>query len=381
LTRRVFFFTDGVELGGAERALLLLIENLDRDRWQSTLLFHPSDAVAPLVERARELGVAIRPTSPLPLGARGAVRAIPLALRMRRDRPDVFHAHLSWPLAAKYALVSAVLARIPAIVATVQLFPEFQLDRSNYVQGRLLAARVGRYVAVSEDIATKLAGRLGVPPAKIRLIQNGAALDRTPAPFDAALRNLLSGGSERPVVFTAARLASQKGLDVLLQAASGVPGARFVIAGAGPERARLESDAKALGVAERVLLLGHRSDVAALLAASDVFVLPSLYEGTSLALLEAMAAGKPVVASDIGGTNELIQNGTSGLLVPPGDADRLALAVRRVLADPDLGQRLGTAARLRARTEFSVEAKAEQIAAVYEELLERNSARSAVASS
>jgi glycosyltransferase involved in cell wall biosynthesis len=108
-----------------------------------------------------------------------------------------------------------------------------------------------------------------------------------------------------------------------------------------------------------------------LLAASDVFVLPSLFEGSSLAVLEAMAAGKPVVTSAIGGTNELIVDGESGLLVPPGDAAALALALNRVLAQPELRAELGGKARDRARSSFSAATSAAHVTRVYEDLLDR----------
>ena len=293
-------------------------------------------------------------------------------------RPSVFHAHLSWPLAAKYGLVAAVLARVPAIVATVQLFPEFQLDRSNYIQERLLARGVDRYIAVSHDVAKRLVQTFHWPPQKIEVIHNTVQFERFRHPVDPRLRQQLTGGAGGPVCLTAARLDPQKGLDVLLQAAAQVPDARFVLAGEGLERSRLEQRVAALGLGDRVLFLGHRNDVPELLAACDVFVLPSLYEGSSLAVLEAMAAGKPVVTSAIGGTDELIVHDESGLLVPPGDAAALARMIRRVLADPPLRAHLGAAARDRAETLFSAPVAAERVTRLYEELLERKAARGRV---
>ena len=336
--RSVYFFTDSQEFGGAEHALLILIENLDRDAWRPTLLYNATTAVEPLVERARKLDVQVRPVPSMPLGLEGARRVPALARELRLARPSVFHAHLSWPLAAKYGLVSAVLARVPVVVATVQLFPEFRLDRSNAVQARLLARSVDRYIAVSHDIAKRLVQTFHLPTQKIEVIHNAVQSERFRHPVDPRLREQLTGGTELRVCFTAARLDAQKGLDVLLQAATQVSGARFVLAGEGPERSRLEQRVATLGLGDRVQFLGHRNDIPELFAACDVFVLPSLYEGSSLAVLEAMAAGRPIVTSAIGGTDELIVHDASGLLVPPGDADALALALQRVLADAALSR-------------------------------------------
>jgi glycosyltransferase involved in cell wall biosynthesis len=373
--RSVYFFTDSRELGGAEHALLLLIESLDRDAWRPTLLFNAGPMVEPLAERARRLGAEVRPVPAMPLGLEGARRVPALTRDLRRARPSVFHAHLSWPLAAKYGLVAAVLARVPAIVATVHLFPEFRLDRSTYIQERLLARGVDRYIAVSQDVAKRLVQTFRWPPQKIEVIHNAVQSERFQRPADPRLRRQLTGGTKSSVCFTAARLDPQKGLDVLLQAAARVPEARFALAGEGPERSRLESQAAALGLGDRMLFLGHRTDIPELLAASDVFVLPSLYECSPLAVLEAMAAGKPVVTSAIGGTDELVVDGASGLLLRPGDADALAFTLRRVLGDPPLRARLGAAARDRAVALFSAPVAAERVTRLYEELLERKAAR------
>jgi glycosyltransferase involved in cell wall biosynthesis len=201
------------------------------------------------------------------------------------------------------------------------------------------------------------------------VIRNGIAVERFQQRPDPELRRELAAGSDDLLFLTTARLDLQKGLDVLLHAAGSVGGARFLVAGTGDEHARLEREAAALGLGERLLFLGHRDDIPALLAATDAFVLPSLFEGTPLALLEAMAAGKPVVTSAIPGTDELVADGETGLLVPAGDADALAAALRRIVADPELRARLGAAARLKAGTAHSAIASTQRVVEVYEALL------------
>jgi glycosyltransferase involved in cell wall biosynthesis len=369
VVRSVYYFTDSQELGGAEHALLLLLEHIDRRHWQPTLLYNASAAMTPVAERAQELGAHVRAVPSMPLGLTGGRRVPAFARELRRQAPDVFHAHLRWPLAAKYPLLAAVLARVPAIVATVHLYPDVPIDRSNRLQERLLAAHVARYIAVSEDIATRLVERLRWPEDKIEVIHNGVPVERLQRPVDPDLRRQLTGGQDRPVLLSTARLVPQKGLEVLLRAAAQVNQARLVLAGEGPERAKLESEAAALGVADRVVFLGYRNDVPELLAACDVFVLPSLYEGTSLSLLEAMAAGKPVITSAIPGTDEVVVDGETGLLVRPGDVDGLVAALRRVLAEPLLRARLGAAARKRAEERSSTSIAAESVFRLYEHVL------------
>jgi glycosyltransferase involved in cell wall biosynthesis len=369
MARSVYYFTDSPDRGGAEEALLLLIEQLDRGVWRPTLLYNDSAALASVADAARTFGATVRAVAPMPQGPTGARRIPALVRALRRERPAVFHAHLTWPLAAMYPLAAAVAARVPAVVATFHVFPPLRLTRRSVLQQRLLGARVGRGVAVSQAIAMLVHDELGWPEHKLDVIMNGIAVDRFRRERDPTLRRALTAGSDELLFLTAARLTPQKGIDVLLRAARSVDGARFAIAGGGPERARLEAEAAELGVDDRVSFLGRRDDVPALLAAADAFVLPSRYEGTPLALLEAMAAGKPVVASAIGGVDEIVAPGESGLLVPADDPEALATTLRRVVAEPELRASLGEAARRRAEAEFSVAATARRVTAVYEELL------------
>lgn len=347
----------------------MLIGTLDRAAWRPTLILDAMPPERPLARRARDLEVPVRTIRPMPLGLVGAARVPGLVRMLVRERPDVFHAQLSSPLAAKYPLTAAVIARVPAIVATVQLMPPFDLDRSSVLQLRALAAGVGRYLAVSRDIAEQLIERLRLPAAKVEVVYNAVRSERFSATLSRVLRDSFTGGEERPVVLTCARLDAQKGHAVLLRAAALLPDVLFVLAGEGPERGALEAQVSALGLVDRVLFLGHRSDVPELLAACDVFALPSMYEGSSLAILEAMAAGRPVVSSAVPGSDELIADGETGVLVPSGDAVALAEALRRLLAQEDLRAALGCRARVRVGRDFTSAAMAQRVTRVYEELL------------
>jgi glycosyltransferase involved in cell wall biosynthesis len=170
-------------------------------------------------------------------------------------------------------------------------------------------------------------------------------------------------------VLTLARLDPQKGLPYLLRAAAMLPDVSFIVAGEGADRPSLERDARDLGVSDRVAFVGFRTDTRALLARADVVVLPSLNEGLPLAVLEAMAAARPVVATAVGGTPEIVHDRETGLLVPPADPEALARAIGELLADPPLAHRLAEAGRALVRSRLSTAATARGVVEVYEELL------------
>jgi len=370
VARSIFFYTDSRELGGAENALLMLAESLDPDAWEVTLLLGEDPGTEALAELARGIGLAEVRVPALPLGLEGARRVPRLASILRAERPDLFHAHLSSPLAAKWGLAAAVLAGLPT-VATVQLVPAYEPDRLARLQLRALARRVDRYIAVSHAIVEELTGRFRWPPAKIEVVHNAVAIERFGDPPPPGLREELAGEDGAPLILTLARLTEQKGHPTLLRAAAEVPEAVFALAGEGHLRGELEAEADRLGVADRVRFLGHRGDTAALLAACDVFALPSLYEGSSLAVLEAMAAGRAVVSSAIGGTAELVEDGETGLLVPPGDPRALAASLRRLIDDRELRSRIAERGRRRVETDFSRQAMAARVERVYREVLDR----------
>jgi L-malate glycosyltransferase len=374
VARSIFFYTDSNVLGGAEKAMFmllesLLLESLDRDEWRPTLLLDDRPGAELLADRAAALQVPVRLVGPLPLGLGGAREVPALARLLRRERPEVFHAHMASPVACKWGLAAAVAARVPAVLGTVQVGGYEPPDRPADWQLRALSRGVDRYLAVSREIAGELTEQLGWPAAKVDVVYNAVDLARVRVEAPPSLREQLGGSETRPLVLTPARLDAQKGHDVLLEAIPQVPDAMFLLAGEGPERGRLETLAAERGIADRVRFLGRREDVPQLLAASEVFVLPSLYEGSSLAVLEAMAAGIPIVSSAIGGTEELIDDGRSGLLVAPGDSEALAAALRRVLGSAELRRSLVAHARERVEAGLTREAMATRVEGVYRELL------------
>ncbi|HJW84693.1 MAG TPA: glycosyltransferase, partial [Anaerolineae bacterium] len=309
MTHTIVYFSDSAGFGGAEDSLLNLLSGLDRCRWQPVLIHHPEPGIRPLLEEARKLDVTTVSVPAMPEGRQGAAHVPHFVRLLRRIRPTVFHANLTWPLSCKYALFAAALARVPAIVAAQQLFVEIRYTRLIRLKQRAFAAGIHRHIAVSHATASQLSQTFAIPAHKMRVVHPGIPLARFSRAADPAMRTSLNGGTGRPIVLSIARLDKQKGQVYLLQAAARVPEAVFVLVGDGPDRGMLEAQTLELGVSDRVILMGYRRDVPELLAACDVFVMSSLWDGLSLTLLEALAAGKPVIATDVGGAHEAVEHG------------------------------------------------------------------------
>jgi glycosyltransferase involved in cell wall biosynthesis len=214
-----------------------------------------------------------------------------------------------------------------------------------------------------------------VPRDRIRVVWNGVAIESFQAPDPdrvASFRREFGVNDGQYLVGTVTRLREEKGNRYLIEAAVEVcralPGTRFVIVGDGPLRSELESLRTTLGLEGRLFFAGFRRDIDVALAAMDVVTVPSLTEGLPLAVLEAAAAGRPLAASAVGGTPEIITPEVHGLLVPPADAAALAAATIRLIRDPALAAKLGRAARERCR-EFSIERNVAALETVYDELL------------
>ncbi len=366
MKHRVGYCTDTHGVGGAEQSMLHLLGGLDRGAWEPTLVCHPHPDLELLVERARAGGV---PVVGLPQRLDSWRSISRFAARLRELRPAVFHAHLTWPMACQGGILAAVLARTPAIVTTVHLFVELPYGLRARLRHRLLGVGVHRHVAVSKALGQRLHARFKVPAPKIRVVPNGIPLQSFAGKEARGLRARLGLPLQRPLVLMVGRLVAQKGQQDLLEAATRIPAAHFVLVGEGPDRELLQDKTRSLGLQERVTFLGQRADVAELLSLCDLFVLPSLFEGLPLSILEALAAARPVVATNVGGNSEVITDGETGLLVPPADPSALARALLRLLADEDLAQRLATLGQALVGRTYSVQAMVRGVTVVFEELL------------
>ncbi len=230
-----------------------------------------------------------------------------------------------------------------------------------------------RLVAPSEEMAAAFREAFHLPRGRFRVIPNAPAAQPAPPGFDReGFRRALGGDDTRRLVVTIARLQREKGVADLIVAAGRLrdrfEGLRFAVAGSGAEEDSLRRQVEEAGLADTVQLLGTRSDVGSLLAAADVFCLPSHREGLPISLLEAMQAGLACVATRVGGIPDLVSDGVDGLLVDPADVDDLVMALDRVLRDADLTNAMGTRARVLVAERYSIAAAAAAYAELYDEL-------------
>jgi glycosyltransferase involved in cell wall biosynthesis len=348
----VVHFLDSDTQGGCEEMVLSLLRGLSGTSWTPVLFHHDEPGLQRMIRQVDALGISRRVVPTVRRGDRWKSLA-EFVRQLKGVRPSVFHAHLGWPLGCFYGLLAAWLSQVPTIVATSHVFePEaraFLRRPRRWVHPML----VHRYLAVSQEVKRRLVQDLRVEAKKISVVRNGIDIEAVVRRAVAGSQRTMVSGGTRAIVLTPARLHKQKGHADLLRAAVLVPDVLFAFAGDGPEREPLEALARRLGVAERVLFLGERDDVPALLASCDAFVLPSLYEGLPVSVLEAMAIGAPVVATAVGGTDEVVENGVTGILVPPRDPGRLAFEISRVVGDRSLARRLSEAAKTRVRNAFS----------------------------
>lgn len=296
----------------------------------------------------------------------GAFR--PLLKLMQEERFEVLHSHMFG--SNVWGVVFGHLRRVPVIVAQEQTW-----SYEGHPHRKLLDWLIGRlsssFVAVSSADRERMISREHVPAKKITVIPN--AYVPRPGSGGGDLRAELGLSAATPVVGTVAHLRPQKALEVLLQAFTRVlasrPDARLVIAGGnGAHQQELEAVARELGIAERVHFLGLREDVEALLAGFDVAAMSSDFEGTPLFAVECMATGTPLVATNVGGLPDLVEDGRSALLVPRRDPVALAAAIDTLLSDPALRTQIASAARDRAG-EFTIERTADRFTSLYESLL------------
>ncbi len=354
-----------LEVGGTERQLVELARGLDRTRFEPIVCCLSS--AGPLEPLLRASGIPVHvvgfPTlrRSVPELARTGVRALASMRRLRalvrRHRPDVLHGFLFWAYA-----IGALVARsagVPVVLGSRRSLGLFKASRPHYLLLERLTNRLTDLViANSEAVRQDAIRQERLPPDKVIVVHNGVDLDRFGGAPDEALRARLGLADRGPVAAVVANFIHYKGHEAFLESWAAVtrklPRATVLLVGDGPTRGAAERQAASLGLEDSVRFLGRRADVPALLALADVVVHPSTEEGFSNAILEAMAAGKPVVAARVGGNPEAVVDGETGLLVPLGDAEALAAATVRLLADPGEARRLGAAGRGRAAKLFAL---------------------------
>ena len=364
-------------MGGGERVAIELAVRLDRERFESIVC-------ASRYSRAGETPIQGAGREAL---ERGGVRLVglgrtkqydllawrPLIHLLRRERIDVLHAHLFG--SNLWGTVVGRAARVPVVVAHEHGWAaEMRTSARRAIDRYVIARGADAYIAVSADTRQRMVEQGGIDPGKVVVIDNGIPSESRAAPRD--LRGELELEQTIPVIGTVAVLRPEKALEGLLEAAALLlpqfPGLRVLIAGDGPERRRLEDLAKRLGLQQTVTFLGFRTDVRSVLSTVDVAVFSSASEGSPLAVMEAMDAARPIVATSVGGVPDLVAHGVHGFLVEPGDPAALAAAVARALEDPRAAAAMGARARERRRREFDIAVTVKRIEDLYTGLFARS---------
>jgi glycosyltransferase involved in cell wall biosynthesis len=378
---RVMLVVNSVEMGGVEEPLRQIATGRVGRGAHVSAIVPEEAAIDPLARAARAAGMTVErlTLSRSMLRPAGLWRLLRLVRLLRASRPDVLHLHLIGFGGGRWALLGAILARVPAIVCTIHVAPRERQGWKTRLGRALLTPCVDRYIAVSQASKDRLVSFLGMPPASLVVVPNAVELGRfDDAPAESArsaIRRQWEIPPDAPVLGVLARLAPQKGLTYLISAMPAIlaehPDVYALVVGEGYLRPDLEAQARSLGVDGRVMFVGYHQNVVEYLQASDLFVLPSLYEGMPLSILEAMGAGLPVAATAVDGTPEVVLDGETGLLVPPEDPPALARAVNRLLADRALAARMGQAGQARA-DRFSEGALLDRVGAVYRQALDRH---------
>jgi glycosyltransferase involved in cell wall biosynthesis len=352
---RVAYYCDSAEIGGAEISLGNLLAALGT-RVRPIVIATHAEVIERLTAGGADVAAELVPQihRKRDLAAIGAHFGV-----FRRLRPDIAHVVLNNPWASHWGVIAALSTRGSRTIAVEQLvLPAAR--RKNVWLKRMLTPRLAAHVAVGVRAAREIESLAGLRAGSIRTIHNGipdVELEPLPRPV------------EGPIVGSIGRLERQKGYDTLLRTLPELPGVTAVIVGEGTQRERLVALADELGVADRVLLPGWSDEARRHLTTFDVFCLPSRFEAFPLAVLEAMLAGLPIVASDVGSVSEAVREGETGLLVRPDDPVGLAAALRELVGDAGRRGALGAAARRLALERFTVEAMARAYELLYDEIL------------
>ncbi|MCO5325478.1 MAG: glycosyltransferase [Solirubrobacterales bacterium] len=360
--------------GGGERLAIENAARLDPERFSRALCltrwsdeFETQEPAAGMLARLRSDGVEI-----IPVRRRGrwSLRAwLPLLRKLRDEDVRVLHGHLFG--SNVWAAIFGTLMRTRAVVAHEHMWAYENGGARPLVDRFVIGRLVDAFVAVSGEGMRQMLEIEKVPEGKVVLVPNGVP----PRPGGSGARARAAFEIEEgiPLVVSVGHLRPEKAFEVLVEAASLLPerhrGTRFLIAGEGGERAKLEDLRGRLDVSESVLIPGARSDVADILAAADVAVCCSDFEGGPLSVMEYMEAGLPVVATEVGGLPELVREDETGLLVPPRDPAALAAGLTRLLDDPSLRRRLGEEGRRLQAELYGIDAWIRRLEALYSSLL------------
>ena len=370
---RVLLVESGRAVGGTERVLWELATRLPASRFEVRVWLSTAPGVNELATALAEAGIPVDRVGEVDSRWDWKGMADTWS-RLRKLRPTVLHVHHVWPAADRYLTLLARLAGVPHVVITEHVTGSAHSSAQRALKRGELR-RADAVTAVTAAIVDNLVRDYGIRRDRVRVVANGAELPDLEAEAPAAKRwrERYAATAFKPLWVVAGRLEDQKGHDLLFDALARVlnKGLDFtlVVAGEGSRRGWLEHKALSLGLSPRVQFVGRVEDVGALLAAADAVLLPSRWEGLPLVLLEAMVRARPVVATNVGGVSEAIEDGVTGSLVPPEDVGALADALELLQRRADRAVRMGRAAAEVARERYTWAAVIDAFESVYDEVL------------
>jgi glycosyltransferase involved in cell wall biosynthesis len=353
-------------VGGAEEMVLNLVRHLPARFEPAVCCIHEA---GPIGEEIRRTGTPVSVLGLTP-GLRRPRDIFGIAGHLRGAQPKIVHTFLL--TASLYGRLAAILARVPIVIGTeVNIYEDKR--PAHALAERLLMAGTDCMVVSAESVRDFYVRQVHAEPSKIDVIYNAVDFTQAKATMSRAeMRKTLGLPVAAQVAGIIARLTEQKGHRYLFDALASHPGladVHLLVVGDGAQRGDLVRDVDAKGLSARVHFLGARRDLGNLLAAMDLFVLPSLWEGLPLSMVLAMGAGLPIVATRVAGIPEVVDDGRTGLLVEPRDSDALGVALARLLRDPELRRRIGEDAKAAVLPRFGVDRYIDSVAALYDRLL------------
>ncbi|MGH9321439.1 MAG: glycosyltransferase [Vicinamibacteria bacterium] len=369
MPKTVLYLIDKLHRAGAQRNLSQLARGLDRSR------FHPLVVClqkgGPMGEELQVAGIEVAVLAIERIYGGRALRAIGrLARKMREERVEIVHTYLV--SANLFGALASAFAGVPALVTTRRDLGFSRNWRLSLVEETLVNRRAIRVVTPCEAVSESARRERGLSPSRVMTIENGVDLDffRPEVGLREKARAALQIPPEAAVAGVIGNFLPVKGHEDFLRAAARTgPEVRFVLVGGGRRKPDMERLARELGIEDRALFTGPRSDTREVLSLVDVLVSPSHSEGMSNVILEAMAMARPIVATAVGGTRELLRDGATGLLVPPQDPRSLAEAMTSLLSDRVAAEVMGARARQEAEQRFSLRKMVHRYMALYDEVL------------
>jgi glycosyltransferase involved in cell wall biosynthesis len=373
-TRPIIWMIDSLGPGGAEQLMPTILKNLQQAGFNIRVCALQIRAGNPIASELQRLGL---PVDLIPIrNLRQPLNFIHILRYLRLHRPQLLHTQLEF--ADILGTLAAKILGIPSVstVHTLDVFPE---KKSAWGRMKLRWFLLGRFcdrvIAVSEKTRRHYLQAGGLPHDKVITLYNGVDISRFNKMDETQtvkLRKELQLPLSSQIIMTVAVLREPKGIQFMIRALPAIleqcPDVHYLIVGDGVHRAALSDLVAGLAIKDHVTFAGHRTDIPDLLACCDIFVLPTLKDALPTVLIEALAAGKPIIASNVGGVPEIIEDEVNGLLVAPGEPSKLVEACLRLLKDNELSRQIILAGSETLRQRFNIDTQIEQLSRMYEEL-------------